>query len=55
MEARARRQKPRDRLKDDATDKEVREDELYRMIDRDFSPFDYTIAAYKKYVLTLCY
>lgn len=48
LEARARRQKPRERLKDDATDKEIREDELYRMIDRDFRPFDYTIAAYKK-------
>ena len=50
LEARARRQKPRERLKDDATDKEIREDELYRMIDTDFRPFDYTIAAYKKYV-----
>jgi serine/threonine kinase 32 len=49
LEARARRQKPRERLKDDATDKEIREDELYRMIDTDFRPFDYTIAAYKKY------
>ncbi|KAK4154363.1 kinase-like domain-containing protein [Chaetomidium leptoderma] len=48
LEARARRQKPRERLKDDATDKEIREDELYRMIDTDFRPFDYTIAAYKK-------
>lgn len=48
LEARARRQKPRERLKDDATDKEIREDELYRMIETDFKPFDYTIAAYKK-------
>jgi serine/threonine kinase 32 len=48
LEARARRQKPRDRLKDDATDKEIREDELYRMIETDFKPFDYTLAAYKK-------
>lgn len=48
LEARARRQKPRERLKDDATEKEIREDELYRMIDRDFRPFDYTLAAYKK-------
>ncbi|KAK3292748.1 kinase-like domain-containing protein [Chaetomium fimeti] len=48
LEARARRQKPRERLKDDATDKEIREDELYRMIDTDFRPFDYTVAAYKK-------
>ena len=48
LEARARRQKPRERLKDDATDKEIREDELYRMIEKDFQNFDYTIAAYKK-------
>ncbi|EJT80864.1 AGC/YANK protein kinase [Gaeumannomyces tritici R3-111a-1] len=48
LEARARRQKPRGRLKDDATEKEIREEELYRMIERDFQPFDYTLAAYKK-------
>ncbi|KAM7191578.1 Protein kinase-like domain containing protein [Rhypophila sp. PSN 637] len=48
LEARARRQKPRERLKEDATDKEIREDELYRMIETDFRPFDYTLAAYKK-------
>ncbi|KAI0133587.1 kinase-like domain-containing protein [Xylariales sp. AK1849] len=48
LEARARRQKPRERLKDDATDKEIREEELYRSIERDFRPFDYTVAAYNK-------
>ena len=48
LEARARRQKPRERLKDDATDKEIREDELYHMIEVEFRPFDYTIAALKK-------
>ncbi|OAQ93624.1 protein kinase [Purpureocillium lilacinum] len=48
LEARARRQKPRERLKEDATDQEIREDELYRMIEKDFRPFDYTVAAYKK-------
>ncbi|KAH7124466.1 kinase-like domain-containing protein [Dactylonectria macrodidyma] len=48
LEARATRQKPRKRLKEDATDKEIREDELYRMIETDFRPFDYTLAAYKK-------
>ncbi|ORY61228.1 kinase-like domain-containing protein [Pseudomassariella vexata] len=48
LEARARRQKPRERLKDDATDKEIREEELYRSIERDFQPFDYTVAAYQK-------
>ncbi|KAI1369813.1 kinase-like domain-containing protein [Xylaria arbuscula] len=48
LEARARRQKPRERLKDDATEKEIREEELYRTIERDFKSFDYTVAAYKK-------
>ncbi|KAK7736571.1 Serine/threonine kinase [Cytospora paraplurivora] len=48
LEARARRQKPRERLKDDATEKEIREEELYKMIESDFRPFDYTVAAYKK-------
>jgi serine/threonine kinase 32 len=49
LEARARRQKPREQLKDDATDKEIREDELYRMIENMFLPFDYTTAAYDRY------
>ena len=48
LEARARRQKPREKLKDDATEKEIREEELYRTIERDFNPFDYTVAAYSK-------
>ncbi|KAK7942876.1 uncharacterized protein PG986_011989 [Apiospora aurea] len=48
LEARARRQKPREKLKDDATEKEIREEELYRSIERDFCPFDYTVAAYNK-------
>ncbi len=52
LEARARRQKPRERLKDDATEKEIREEELYRSIERDFHSFDYTVAAYKKYAST---
>lgn len=52
LEARARRQKPRERLRDDATEKEIREEELYRSIERDFHSFDYTVAAYKKCVLT---
>ena len=42
LEARARRQKPRVQLKDDATDKEIRTDELHRMIETLFEPFDYT-------------
>lgn len=51
LEARARRQKPRERLKDDATEKEIREEELHKMIESDFRPFDYTVAAYKKWVI----
>lgn len=53
LEARARRQKPREKLKDDATQKEIREDELYRTIERDFRPFDYTLAAFEKYAIPL--
>ncbi|KAG7007621.1 aspartic-type endopeptidase OPSB [Physcia stellaris] len=45
LEARARRQKPRVQLKDDATDKEIRTDELHRMIETLFEPFDYTTMA----------
>jgi serine/threonine kinase 32 len=47
LEARARRQKPRAELKDDATDKEIREDELHRMIETMFEPFDYTKTSYE--------
>jgi serine/threonine kinase 32 len=50
LEARARRQKPREKLKDDASQKEIREEELYKSIERDFRPFDYTVAAYEKLV-----
>jgi len=48
LEARARRQKPREQLKDDATEKEIREEELYKMIEANFKPFDYTKAAYDR-------
>jgi serine/threonine kinase 32 len=48
LEARARRQRPRDQLKDDATKAEIRADELHRMIERLFEPFDYTLANYDK-------
>jgi serine/threonine kinase 32 len=51
LEARARRQKPREQLKDDATEKEIREDELYKMIETQFSAFDYTNAAYDRYAV----
>lgn len=47
LEARARRQKPRAELKDDATDKEKREHELHRMIETMFEPFDYTTTNYE--------
>ncbi|KAL9113847.1 MAG: hypothetical protein Q9227_001981 [Pyrenula ochraceoflavens] len=46
LEARARRQKPRAELRQDATDKEIREDELHRMIETMFEPFDYTQVSY---------
>ncbi|KAL3476318.1 kinase-like domain-containing protein [Aspergillus californicus] len=47
LEARARRQKPRAELRDDATAKEIREDELHRLIETMFEPFDYTIVKYQ--------
>ena len=43
LEARARRQKPREQLKDDATQAEIRADELHKMIETLFEPFDYTL------------
>lgn len=50
LEARARRQKPRAELKDDATAKEIREDELHKVIETMFEPFDYTLMKYEGYV-----
>ena len=50
LEARARRQKPREPLKEDASEKEIREDDLYKMIETQFTPFDYTTAAYERYI-----
>ena len=46
LEARARKQKPRAELRNDATSREIREDELHRMIETMFEPFDYTLASY---------
>ncbi|KAF2429319.1 camp-dependent protein kinase [Tothia fuscella] len=43
LEARARRQKPREQLKDDATVAEIRAEELHKMIETLFEPFDYTL------------
>jgi serine/threonine kinase 32 len=48
LEARARRQRPRDQLKEDATDQEVRADEIHRMIESLFEPFDYTSVTYDR-------
>jgi len=45
LEARARRQKPREALKDDATDAEIRAEELHKMIETLFEPFNYTVVA----------
>ncbi|CAI6318593.1 unnamed protein product [Periconia digitata] len=45
LEARARRQKPREALKDDATDAEIRAEELHKMIETLFEPFNYTTVA----------
>ena len=50
LEARARRQKPREQLKDTATDKEKKEESLYKQIETEFLPFDYTTAAYERFV-----
>ncbi|KAB8214741.1 kinase-like domain-containing protein [Aspergillus novoparasiticus] len=47
LEARARRQKPRAELREDATAKEIREDELHRLIETMFEPFDYTTATFQ--------
>ena len=43
LEARARKQKPRAELRDDATQQEIRADELHRMIETLFEPFNYTL------------
>lgn len=42
LEARARRQKPRGELKMDASEKEIQNDELHRLMETMFEPFDYT-------------
>lgn len=44
LEARARKQKPRAELREDATAQEIRADELHRMIETMFEPFNYTTA-----------
>lgn len=52
LEARARKQKPRAELRQDASTKEIREDELHRMIETMFEPFDYTMASYEGQVIS---
>lgn len=47
LEARARKQKPRAPLRQDATQKEQREYELFTAIEQHFEPFDYTLASYE--------
>ncbi|KAJ9651394.1 Serine/threonine kinase [Neophaeococcomyces mojaviensis] len=47
LEARARKQKPRAELRQNATTREIREDELHRMIETMFEPFDYIMASYE--------
>ncbi|KAL1306119.1 hypothetical protein AAFC00_004235 [Neodothiora populina] len=42
LEARTRKQKPRPELRPDATEAEIRADELHRMIETMFEPFNYT-------------
>ena len=50
LEARARHQKPRPKLKENASDQEKRAADLYEMIEKYFEPFDYTAASFDKYV-----
>ncbi|KAI1000605.1 hypothetical protein K3495_g7590 [Podosphaera aphanis] len=48
LEARARRMKPREKLKVDASEKEIREDGIYKLIDVQFTTFDYTAAGHER-------
>ncbi|KAI9712688.1 MAG: hypothetical protein M1820_001309 [Bogoriella megaspora] len=50
LEARARRQKPREQLKENATDQEIRTEELHRMIETLFEPFNYTTVSAERSV-----
>lgn len=53
LEARARKQKPRAELKPNATSQEIRAEELHRMIESLFEPFDYTSVEYDRYPGTI--
>ncbi|KAK4945228.1 Serine/threonine kinase [Elasticomyces elasticus] len=48
LEARAKNQKPRAELRHGATSREKREDDLHKMIDKMFEPFNYTAACYER-------
>lgn len=43
LEARTRKQKPRAELREDASRQEIREEELHKMIESLFEPFNYTL------------
>ncbi|PSK33649.1 Serine/threonine-protein kinase 32A [Elsinoe australis] len=49
LEARTRKQKPRAELRPDATEQEVRADELHRMIETMFEPFNYMTLSDHRY------
>jgi len=53
LEARTRKQKPRAELKPDASNQEIRAEELYRMIETLFEPFNYTCLPEARYALSL--
>ncbi|KAL9087522.1 MAG: hypothetical protein Q9165_006633 [Trypethelium subeluteriae] len=52
LEARARRQKPREQLKENATEQEIRTEELHRMIETLFEPFNYTTVSAERAAAT---
>ena len=49
LEARTRKQKPRAELRPDASEAEIRADELHRMIETMFEPFNYTTVPEHRY------
>ena len=52
LEARARRQKPREQLKENATEQEIRTEELHRMIESLFEPFNYTAVSAERLAIS---
>lgn len=49
LEARTRKQKPRAELRPDASEQEIRADELHRMIETMFEPFNYSTLPENRY------